>query len=141
MLRRAGIYLLCAAVVVLVRVGLWTIRYQTLRRWLVRCCPPDPQPHRIATVARITRSVARVARLVPDASCLTQTIAAQALLSWKGLPSTIAIGLRKGPRDTLEAHAWLVWNGGIVLQGDDTTPQDYARVLDLDTPTAPVLPS
>ncbi len=136
-LRWAGIYGLSLLVVVVVRLGLWVTTYQRLRRLLVRPCPPDPQPERIRTVARLTRAVNRMARLVPDGSCLTQTISCQALLSWKGIPSTISIGVRKEGGSELKAHAWLLWNGAVVLQGNEESVRAFSKILDLPTPTLP----
>ncbi len=136
-LRAAGLHILCLLVVVLVRIGLWVSSHQRLRRLLVRPCPADPQPGRIRTVGRVTRAVARMARLVPDGSCLTQTISCQAILSWKGIPTTIAIGVRKDSPTGFEAHAWLIWNDRIVLQGNEESVQVFSRILDLPTPTLP----
>ncbi len=134
-LRWAGIYGLSFLVIVLVRLGLWITTYQRVRAFLVRSCPSSPQPEREVTVQRIVHAVERMARKVPDASCLTQSISAQALLSWKGIPTTISLGLRKvASGDSLDAHAWLTWNGHVVLQGDEEALEAFKRILDLPTP-------
>ncbi|ABG33312.1 lasso peptide biosynthesis B2 protein [Roseobacter denitrificans] len=133
-IRWAGIYTLSLLVVLVVRVGLWVTRYQRIRAALVRPCPDDPQLERRATVARVTHAVARIARFIPDASCLTQTISCQAILSWKGIPSTITMGLKKEDETTLKAHAWLTWNGQVVLEGNEGTLLDFNKILDLPTP-------
>ncbi len=136
-MRRLGLYALTLLVIILVRVGLWVTSYQRVRRLLVRPCPVDPQPTRIGTVNRLTRAVWRTARLVPDGSCLTQTISCQALLSWLGIPCTIAIGMRKEGEADLKAHAWLIWNDRIVLQGNEDSVLAFNKILDLPTPTLP----
>ena len=133
-LRWAGIYGLCLLVVAGVRIGLWVTRYQRVRAALVRPCDPDPQVARRVTVARITHAVSHIARVIPDASCLTQTISAQAILSWKGIPSTISVGLKKGDANDLKAHAWLMWNDQVVLEGNEGTVLDFSKILDLPTP-------
>lgn len=133
-LRGLGLYSLTLLVVVLVRLGLWVTRYQRLRRLLVRPCPADPQPARSRTVGRVTRAVTRMARLVPDGSCLTQTISCQALLSWASIPTTIAIGVRKEGEADLKAHAWLIWNDRVVLQGNESSVQAFSKILELPTP-------
>ncbi|WP_299966736.1 lasso peptide biosynthesis B2 protein [uncultured Roseobacter sp.] len=139
--RWTGIYALALAVVVFVRAALWITRYQRIRSALVRPCPEDPQTSRRATVARITRAVARIARFIPDASCLTQTISCQAMLSWKGIPSTITMGLKKDSNGVFKAHAWLSWDGQVVLEGDEGTLLDFNKILDLPTPVrAPASP-
>ena len=134
LLRAMAIHLLCLVVVLLVRVGLWVTRYQRLRQLLVRPCPPQALPTQKGTVRGLARIVTRVARLVPDGSCLTQTISCQALLSWKGIPTTISVGVRKDDAASLKAHAWLVWDGRVVLQGNAGTLRNFSKILDLPTP-------
>ncbi|MDW3223639.1 MAG: lasso peptide biosynthesis B2 protein [Paracoccaceae bacterium] len=133
-MRWAVIYTISALVILVVRIGLWTTKYQRIRAILVRPCPVDPQFERRATVARITHAVAHIARFVPDASCLTQTISCQAILSWKGIPSTITMGLKKDEGGALKAHAWLSWHDQVVLEGNEGTLVDFAKILDLPTP-------
>lgn len=133
-IRWAGIYAISMLVVLVVRIGLWTTKYQRIRALLVRPCPADPQFERRITVARITHAVERIARFVPDASCLTQTISCQAILSWKGIPSTITMGLKKDEGGALKAHAWLSWNDQVVLEGNEGTVLDFAKIHDLPTP-------
>ena len=135
-LRWTAIYTLSILVVPCVRIGLWTTKYQKIRACLVRPCSADPQPQRIVTVARIVHAVETVARLVPDASCLTQSISAQALLSWLDIPATISVGVRKGEDGALQAHAWLLWNDEVVLEGDEETLSAFSKVLDLPPPVA-----
>lgn len=139
-IRWAGIYTLSLLIVLVVRVGLWVTKYQRLRAALVRPCPADPRIDRRVTVARITHAVARIARFVPDASCLTQTISCQAILSWKGIPSIITMGLKKDEAGALKAHAWLTWNDQVVLEGNEGTVSDFAKILDLPTPLLPAAP-
>ena len=81
------------------------------------------------------RAIGCVARFIPDASCLTQAIAGQAILSWQGIPSTISMGVRKRPDGALQVHSWLVWNGEVMLQGDETTPATFRKIMDLPTPS------
>lgn len=139
LLRWGGIYSISLLVVLFVRIGLWLTRYQRIRALLVRPCADDPQVERRATVARMTHAVTKIARFIPDASCLTQTIACQAMLSWKDIPSTITVGVKKGDTGDLKAHAWLSWHGQVVLEGNEGTLLDFSKILDLPTPVrAPV---
>lgn len=138
-LRRVRLYTRCFFTVSIVRLALWMTKYQKLRMLLVRSCHEDPQTHRKGTVIHTLRAVDRVARLIPDASCLTQSIAGQALLSWQGIPSRISMGVMKTPDGSLEAHAWLVWNEVVVLQGDQRTVRKYRKIMDLPTPPEPLI--
>lgn len=139
-LRWAAIYALSAVVVLTVRIGLWVGKYQTVRRILVRPCAPAADPKAEVTVHRIAYAVRHVARFIPDASCLTQSISGQAILSWKGIPSTISMGVMKDDAGDLKVHAWLVWNNEIVLEGDEGSLQQFRKILDLPTPHAPGAP-
>ncbi|MEL7133585.1 MAG: lasso peptide biosynthesis B2 protein [Pseudomonadota bacterium] len=133
-LRWIGIYGLCFAVIVIVRIGLWVTKYQRIRAVLVRPCRPDLQADRIHTVARVVRAVSRSARFFPDASCLTQSIATQAILSWKHIPTTISMGVLKDDQGAFRVHAWVMWNGSVVLAGDEESVRDFSKILDLPTP-------
>lgn len=74
------------------------------RAWLPRQAP-----------VRVAYRIARVARWVPGASCLTQALAATSLLAWHGHASVVRYGVRTTPAG-LEAHAW-VEHDGVVLVG------------------------
>lgn len=140
-IRWVGIYGISFLVVLAVRIALWITQYQRIRAALVRPCSDDPQVNRRATVARITRSVERISRFIPDASCLTQTISCQAILSWKGIPSTITMGLKKDSPGAVKAHAWLSWNGQVVLEGNEDSVAEFSKILDLSTPVRTSAPS
>jgi transglutaminase superfamily protein len=69
------------------------------------------------TVQDVVWAVRRVSRAVPGATCLTQALAAQVLLSRRGYASRLRIGVAHAPGDGLRAHAWLESDGLIVLGG------------------------
>jgi hypothetical protein len=111
-------YLLHAfSLVLAVRVGLWLLPVRTIGRLLSRSSQskqrgfPDPSlPDRVA------RAVRRASRGVPGATCLTQALAAQALLERRGQPTRLQIGVRdRSP--AVQAHAWLESCGVTVIGG------------------------
>nr|WP_083804587.1 lasso peptide biosynthesis B2 protein [Sulfitobacter indolifex] len=67
---------------------------------------------------------------------LTQCIAAQAILSWKGIPTTISIGVKKAGEGDIRAHAWLMWNDELALDSSHERV-DFTKVLEL--PTEPLV--
>jgi Transglutaminase-like superfamily len=71
-------------------------------------------------------------RYLPGATCLTQALAAQALLTQSGFPSRVEIGVAKdeGDRRRLQAHAWVVCHGQVVLGGRQ--PNHYNSIIVLD---------
>ena len=67
---------------------------------------------------RIAWVVPRVAARMPFRSdCLVQALAAQAMLSRRGIASRVHLGARKGPGGGIEAHAWLTAGGRTVTGG------------------------
>ncbi len=110
------------------RLGLWVLRFRSVRRLLAFMCqgrygrdsahqlPPD----------RIAWAVHVVGRNVPGTkNCLVQAMATEALLARRGHPSRLRIGVARGRRGQLEAHAWVEGEGRILIGGvgaDQFTP-------------------
>jgi hypothetical protein len=67
--------------------------------------------------ARIAWAVRTAARVVPGAACLAQALAAQRMLASRGRVSSVEVGVARN-RAGLEAHAWLVCEGRIVIGGE-----------------------
>jgi hypothetical protein len=75
-----------------------------------------PSPSVVAP-DRIAWAVVVVSSYVPAASCLTQALAAQALLARRGCPAQLQIGVARGAHGQLEAHAWVEVAGQAILGG------------------------
>jgi hypothetical protein len=103
--------------------GRATARHRRVRRPAMR----DTQ-----TAAQdVVWAVRSVSRVVPGATCLTQALAAQVLLSRRGCMSRVRIGVARGPAGGLLAHAWLESDGVVVLGGphvESYTPLNLAVV-------------
>jgi hypothetical protein len=52
-------------------------------------------------------------------TCLAQALAAQVLLTRRGYPALLRIGVAKGERQQLQAHAWVESEGKIVIGGSE----------------------
>jgi hypothetical protein len=70
-----------------------------------------------ADLKRIAWAVRVAARTVPGAACLAQAVAMQRMLARRGRPSSVELGVAKNHAG-LEAHAWLVCDGEIVIGGE-----------------------
>ena len=68
-------------------------------------------------VVRTAASVRRVSRYVPAATCLTQALATQFLLTRQGQVSSLRIGVTKTEAGEFKAHAWLESEGKIIIGG------------------------
>jgi Transglutaminase-like superfamily len=97
-----------------VRVALWILPVQAARRIVARASACRDG----GSVRQLVWAVRAASRYVPGASCLTQAIAAQALLGRYGVPSQIEIGVSKN-HSRFHAHAWLVCQGQVVLGGPE----------------------
>lgn len=119
--------------VVAIRVALSTLRFQTVQRMVERAarlsaCEPSSYrltPERLAWLVRVS------AAQVPAASCLTQAMAAQVLLRRYGYACELRIGVACGIAGKLDAHAWIEYEGHILLGGPAA---HIARFTPLPTP-------
>lgn len=81
---------------------------------------PLPSSDRAAVAAvEVGNAVASAARFVPGARCVAQSLAAQAMLVRRGVPSTIQFGFRRKDDGAVEGHAWLEATGRIVAGDGD----------------------
>ena len=101
--------------VLLVRISLLFTTHQKIRSVFVsKVCRAVADP---VTEYRIARCVVFISKFVPKATCLTQAIAAQIMLSRCKISSTIFIGIAIPGRNEFSAHAWLESGERILLGG------------------------
>jgi hypothetical protein len=97
-----------------VRTGLFLLPFRTVKRMT------EIARRRAATVhsaGRCAWAVRAASRYVPGATCLTQALAAQVLLTESGYDSRIEIGVAKDEHRRFRAHAWVVCGDDIVIGG------------------------
>ena len=102
-----------------IRVGLRLTSFGRLHRLVERIARPagasDPTP---GEADRIGWAVGSAARFLPDATCLPQALAAEAILRRRGHPARLRLGVTRNA-DGVEAHAWVESYGrGIVGGGE-----------------------
>jgi hypothetical protein len=104
------------AVVVVIRLALWTIPSRVLLRKVDGMVARAPTPAGATPVVRrIGWAVRGISRYVPQASCLTQALATQVLLARRGYSSRLRIGVLNHPREGFAAHAWVEIDGEILV--------------------------
>lgn len=134
-LRRGLLFLLCLLVVIFVRVALYLTKFARIRKWLVR--PNARNGSNAARAHVVARSVARAARFVPRATCMTQAISGQAVLSWFGVPTDLVIGAASAATpeatEATDFHAWLIWQDHIILGGEELTRRNFAPLSRLSS--------
>jgi len=117
-----------------VRLGLWLLPLITLKGLLSELITvlSDSGKQREFSVEHRIWAVQAASRCVPQATCLTQALAAQVLLGFAGIPACLRIGVSKEAPQQLEAHAWLESDGQILLGGSDAD-QKYIPMLVLNS--------
>jgi hypothetical protein len=110
------LFLVAGLLVVTVRVGLWILPFRVLYRISRKLCGAMAPRSRWNT-ADVIWAVRAMSARVPHASCLTQALAAQVLLSWNDQRPDLRIGVARSAAGVFEAHAWVEWQGKILIGG------------------------
>lgn len=102
-----------------VRLGLWLLPFDVVRRALTVTAPRAPETAEADTacIRRVGWAVERMSRYVPAVTCLIQAFTAEWLLNRLGQPTQLRIGAAKGANGELQAHSWLESGGRIVIGG------------------------
>lgn len=117
-------------VLVRVRLGLFGYNFYQKNPVEMRTKPvPNIRPVYISLV------VQRMAKFVPGALCLAQSIVAQRKLARLGLRTTIRIGVKSDDKAQLAAHAWLLLDDRIIMGGTAAQLREYEVLTDIKTVT------
>src|SRR5687768_4549971 len=123
--------------VICVRLALWLLPSRFILRRVRALGFQSPRPgDRRANRATVTWAVEAASRRVPQATCLTQAVAAQLLLHHHGFPSKLCLGVARSSGEGFFAHAWLEHDGQILLGGQGV--RDLTRLPDLTHAAVPV---
>jgi hypothetical protein len=129
-----GLLLRAAILLSGVRLGLWLLPFQALRRFLARLAqvPAHGRGARSLSPGRIVWAVGAASRIVPGTgTCLVRALAAQVLLARRGHPAQLRLGVARNEKGRLEAHAWLETQGAIVIGGEES-PSHFAPLPPLE---------
>jgi hypothetical protein len=107
------------------RLGLKLLPFTILERISASTRPRSPKtPPPVE--ARLAWAITAAGRRVPGASCLTQALTMQYMLSRRGRPSRLLIGVVKSSDGQFQAHAWVESDGRTIIGGPAT--ERYARL-------------
>lgn len=127
---RYGLALHALVTLAAVRVVLSFQSYKVARRAFKKWATPGRL--RIGTDPWTIRYyIRRAARFVPGARCLAQALAADIVLRQAGHDPIVRIGVvqRHG---LIEAHAWVMLNGRVILGDENGALDAYSVLTDLD---------
>ncbi|BAZ11062.1 hypothetical protein NIES4071_28870 [Calothrix sp. NIES-4071] len=119
MSNRARVLLLTALILLTcVRLGLLLLPFRHLLKLITRIS--EGFLHDIAvnkfSLGQIVWAVNVVTRYMPGgAKCLARALTTQVLMNWCGYKPELRIGVSKGETGTFEAHAWVEYQGQVVI--------------------------
>jgi hypothetical protein len=126
--------------VAVVRLTLWVLPYSYWRKHFLKASSfsyrqseleiVSIEPSQWKEIKRVVWAVEAAARRVPSATCLTQALAAQSMLLRRGFSTDLHIGVAKGSKGNLEAHAWVEYAKRVVIGGPEI--KKYNRLLVLE---------
>jgi hypothetical protein len=105
------------AMLVLVRLGLWTIQFRRLQQMIERLGMRQivrPGGLRFSAV-QLSGAVGIAGDYVPGATCLTRALVASALLNREGYPAALRLGVARGIGGKFMAHAWVECDGKVLV--------------------------
>lgn len=117
------------ALLALARLLIRWLPFRTLSTRAVAGGPGKPHisPRQEETAARIRATVRRAAS--SWAVCLPQALAANWMLRWRGIGSTLCLGVRRDPMDgRMDSHAWLRVGDSILIGGSQV--RDFVPVVE-----------
>jgi hypothetical protein len=92
------------------RIAVWVLPWGWLTAPAARSIPMLARPG----ADRLEWAIRAASRLIPRATCLTQALALQRLLSRYGYRSSVQVGARNAD-GRFGAHAWVEYEGGSLL--------------------------
>jgi transglutaminase superfamily protein len=110
-----------------IRVGLWLLPFRVVQRFTFKAWEKKQTPY---SVEQFIWAVRATSRCVPRATCLTQAIAAQILLSRAGYNPKVKIGVAKNDKKLFEAHAWLTLGDQVLIGGTEVERYTALTVLE-----------
>ncbi|UJW87446.1 lasso peptide biosynthesis B2 protein [Devosia sp. SL43] len=126
--------MLVETALLLIRVRL-ALTFSSLTEIQQRMLPDTDLPAQMppASLARMAWCVHNTARLVPQASCLTQGLVLQKLLHRRGVASELKLGVRRDAPDDLAAHAWVLVDDIVVLGGTARDLEPFSPIAKFST--------
>ncbi|MBE0698701.1 MAG: lasso peptide biosynthesis B2 protein [Anaerolineaceae bacterium] len=103
----------------LVKAGLLFMPFQNLYHFLHRLSHPG-KAENPGNLRRILEAVELSSRNMPfAATCLVRALTGQVLLLRSGYNSELRIGVARGSEGKMEAHAWIVYQGKVIIGNRD----------------------
>jgi len=126
LLLRAGVLL------AVIRIALWVLPWRSVIGMLSRCRTGTRRSAEVE-IDRFAWTVRTASRIVPAATCLTQSLTLHWLLSCAGHFSRVQIGVAKDWESGFCSHAWVEYRGRALLSTAAET-LSYSLLLTIVVP-------
>jgi hypothetical protein len=115
--RGKWLYLNTALWLLAVKAGLYLLPFDRLRQWMARFDEPAGKPAEMEEMRAIIEAIERIGQVLAPLriNCLPQALVGHRLLGRKGFDVQLKIGVLKNRGDRLAAHAWLEYQGRVVI--------------------------
>ena len=115
--RRKWLYANTAIWLIAVETGLYLLPFARLRRWMALRDELSSERTDSREMREIVDAIERLGRFLAPfrINCLPQALVGQKLLRRKGFDVQLKIGVLKNRGDRLAAHAWLEYQGKVIL--------------------------
>jgi hypothetical protein len=108
-----------------IRLKLYLIPFKRIQRSMERS---NNKTKNNIPVHKLIWAVQTISNYIPQATCLTKALTAQKLLKKYGYSSQIKIGVGKNINGEFEAHAWVEYDGKVVVGESE---KEYVPLIDL----------
>jgi hypothetical protein len=131
--REKWLFLQVAFWLIAAKIGLYLLPFERLRRWMAHFGEPRAEHMSHKEMGAIIQAIERIARFLTPfgINCLPQALVGHMLLRRKGFDVQLKIGVRKEPCDKLIAHAWLEYEGQVIM-GDLGNLRQFTALPPLD---------
>jgi hypothetical protein len=111
------LYLSAALWLLVVKAGLYLLPFDQMRRWVVGFGQSNGKLTNAQEMQTIIQAIERISQFLSSLriNCLPQALVGYMLLCRKGFDVQLKIGVLKNPSDQLIAHAWLEYQGQVIL--------------------------
>jgi Transglutaminase-like superfamily len=103
----------------MIRLGLWLLPFQMLVQGLEKF-GRLASPSLSISISHIVWMVNVSSRYMPGVKCLARALTTKVLLNRYGYSSELRIGVAKNEQGELEAHAWVEYQGKVIVGGLST---------------------
>jgi Transglutaminase-like superfamily len=100
-----------------IRLGLWLLKFRTLLKLLAEISSQNEelQVAKQVSAGKIVWAVNAVSRYMPGVKCLARALTAEIMMKSYGYSPQLRIGVAKGEKGNLQAHAWIEYQGKVAI--------------------------